>query len=500
MQDPPRTLPTGSANEAHKAWLRALERTARIGQDPLQTLPAAIEDLAYRFGGAPALISEHESWSYRDLAVCVNRYSRWALTQGLAGSVVCLIMPNCPEYLAIWLGITRVGGVVALINTNLTGAVLAHAIDAAGPKHIIVGPTLTDAVTAVLPQLGTPVACLVTGSREDGLYRIEIEEHSGEPLQRSEHEPASITDRALLIYTSGTTGLPKAAYVSHFRLMQWSHWFAGMMDTGPSDRMYNCLPMFHGVGGVVATGAALLGGGSVVLRSRFSASSFWDDVVSSGCTLFQYIGELCRYLVNSPSHGRETQHRIRLCCGSGLSADVWERFQQRFRIPRVLEFYAATEGVFSLYNCEGKRGSIGRVPGFLAHRFPVALIRVDRESGEPVRDTNGRCIRCAESEIGEAIGRVGSDGIGGGRFEGYTDVQASERKLMRDVFAAGDTWFRTGDLMRQDAQGYFYFIERIGDTFRWKGETVSTSEVASVLAVCAGIVEAVVYGVSVPGN
>jgi len=233
----------------------------------------------------------------------------------------------------------------------------------------------------------------------------------------------------------------------------------------------------------------------MVIRRRFSAGAFWDDLAATECTLFQYIGELCRYLVQSPPRPSETQHRIRLCCGNGLSADVWERFQTRFRIPRILEFYAASEGVMSLFNPEGKRGSIGRVPPFLAHRFPAALIKLDMETGEPQRGADGRCIHCAVGEIGEAIAAADR-----GRFEGYTDGAASARKLLHDVFSSGDAWFRTGDLMRQDANGYFYFVDRIGDTFRWKGENVSTSEVARALAGCVGVVETVVYGVKIPGT
>lgn len=308
-------------------------------------------------------------------------------------------------------------------------------------------------------------------------------------------------DRALYIYTSGTTGAPKAAAISHLRLMQWTHWFAGMMDTGPDDRLYNCLPMYHSTGGVVATGAALLNGAAVVIRRKFSASRFWDDVAEQGCTIMQYIGELCRYLVQSPPHPREQEHRLRLCCGNGLRGDIWQLFQDRFRIPRILEFYAATEGSFSLYNCEGEPGALGRVPAFLAHRFPLALIKVDVATGEPARGADGFCQRCGADEIGEAIGAVGAhDKSAGGRFEGYTDAEASERKLLRGAFATGDTWYRTGDLMRRDARGFFYFVDRLGDTFRWKGENVSTTEVAEAIGGCEGVVEALVYGVAVPGT
>jgi fatty-acyl-CoA synthase len=281
--------------------------------------------------------------------------------------------------------------------------------------------------------------------------------------------------------------------------LTWSLWFAGMMGVRPDDRMYDCLPMYHSVGGVVATGALIVAGGAVVIREKFSARQFWDDVARHDCTLMQYIGELARYLVNSPPHPREASHRIRLACGNGLRADVWERFTRRFAIPHVLEFYAATEGNLSLYNIEDKPGAIGRVPSFLAHRFPAAIVRFDLARGEPLRDAEGRCIRCAADEVGETIGRI--DGAApGARFDGYTDAQASERKILRDVFKPGDAWFRTGDLMRKDAQGYFYFVDRIGDTFRWKGENVSTAEVAEAIARCPGVRDATVYGVEIPGN
>ena len=293
-----------------KAWLRALEMTAPISRNPSLTLPILIQQLAEKFGTAPAFLSERESLTYRGLAERSNQYARWAQRQGLtSGDVVCLIMPNCPEYMTVWLGVTRVGAVVALVNTYLTGDSLAHSINIVAPKHIIVAAELVDALGAVASQLPQGVQCWAHGPGEHGLPRIdqEIEAVVGDRLHSSECQPPSIMDLALYIYTSGTTGLPKAANVSHFRLMQWSHWFAGMLDSRPNDRMYNCLPMYHSVGGVVATGAMLVNGASVVLRNRFSATRFWDDVVEYDCTLFQYIGELCRYLVNSPPHPREVR-------------------------------------------------------------------------------------------------------------------------------------------------------------------------------------------------
>jgi fatty-acyl-CoA synthase len=486
-----------------KAWLRALELTASIARNRHRTLSTVIEEVAARMGNAPALLSDRESLTYTALAQRTNQYARWALEQGLAkGDVVGLLMTNRPEYFAVWLGITSVGCVVSLLNTNLVGSSLAHCIRIVAPKQIIVSAEFVETLSEALPQLGMSPAIWTHGHQDAPFPRIDrdIERYSGEPLGSSERRPPAIDDLALYIYTSGTTGLPKAAKVSHLRTMQWSHWFAGMMDVQPVDRMYNCLPMYHSVGGVQAIGAMLVAGGSIVVRERFSARKFWDDVVRWDCTLFQYIGELCRYLLHADFSANETQHHIRLACGNGLAAEIWDAFKDRFRIPQILEFYAATEGNVSLFNIRGKRGAIGHIPPYLTHRFSPLLVVTDIETSEPVRNELGFCIPCAPNEIGEALGKIDDDNSNSGSsFEGYTSTEASEKKILRDVVELGDQWFRTGDLVRKDEKGYYYFVDRIGDTFRRKGENVATSEVAEIIAVFPGVQHANVYGVAVPG-
>jgi fatty-acyl-CoA synthase len=263
-----------------------------------------MEQVAARHGDAPALISDVETFTYRELDVRANRYARWALAQGIAkGEVVCLLMPNRPEYLAIWLGITRAGGAVALLNTNLTGASLAHCISLVSPRHVIVADALQPALAEAGPHLRSQPKTWVHGEKAGAFPRIDIaiEQFDGGPLAAAERRPLTIEDDALFIYTSGTTGLPKAAKINHYRLMLASVGFAGVMGTRASDRMYDCLPMYHTTGGVVATGALLVKGGSVVIRETFSASTFWDDVARHGCTIFQYVGELCRYLLHAPA-------------------------------------------------------------------------------------------------------------------------------------------------------------------------------------------------------
>jgi fatty-acyl-CoA synthase len=485
-----------------RAWLRALELTAPIAQKRWRTFPAVIEELAVRFGNAPALLSDTESLSFRALAERSNRYARWALAQNIGrGDTVCLMMPNRPEYMAIWLGIARVGGATALLNTHLVGPSLAHCIDAVSPKHIIVAKGLLESLEGARPHLATaPRIWSHGGGGPFPDIAAQIAGFSGEVLGRGEAPPVGIDDLALYVYTSGTTGLPKAARISHYRLMMWTHWFAGMMETRPDDRMYNCLPMYHSIGGAAAIGAALVNGGAVAIREKFSASAFWDDVARFDCTLFQYIGELCRYLLHAPTHPSEIKHRLRLACGNGLRADIWEEFKQRFRIPQVLEFYAATEANISLFNAEGRPGSIGRIPSFMAQRTALALVKFDVERGAPARSAHGFCIRCAPDEAGEAIGRISAnvtDHVT--RFDGYSDSAETEKKILRDVFEPGDAWYRTGDLIRRDESGFYFFIDRIGDTFRWKGENVATSEVAAAITSFPGIIDANVYGVAIPG-
>src|SRR5579883_222205 len=263
------TLQVAANPSPAKMWLRALELTAPIPDNPNRIFPNVVEELAVKFGGAPALLAEDESLSYSELAERSNQYARWALDHGLLkGEVVCLLMPNCPEYMAIWLGITRIGGIVALLNTNLSGVSLARCIRSAEPKLIVVAARFHDALVNAVPEFAEQEKVWLCG--EDLLQR-----YSREPLKPLDLRPVSINDTALFIYTSGTTGLPKAARVSHSRVMQWTHWFAGMVDATPQDRMYNCLPMYHSVGGVVAMGAVLVGGGSVVIKEGFSARQFW---------------------------------------------------------------------------------------------------------------------------------------------------------------------------------------------------------------------------------
>ncbi|MCU1293655.1 MAG: AMP-dependent synthetase and ligase, partial [Bryobacterales bacterium] len=322
---------------AASRWLRALELTAPIPRKRSHILPRVVEELAQRHPDAHALLSERECFTYRSLFERSNQYARWALQQKLAkGDIVCLLMPNRPEYFAIWLGITSVGGAVALLNTSLAGRSLAHCVNAVAPRHLIVAAEFVDAIATAQPGLIQAPTVWVHGSEDTSFPRIDsyVQQQPRDALEKKNLPQVTVDDLALLIYTSGTTGLPKAAKVNHARVLQWSYWFSGLTDMQPQDRMYSCLPMYHSIGGVLVPGTALASSSSVVLAEKFSASQFWGDVTRWNCTTFQYIGELCRYLLQAPAQDADTHHRIRLACGNGLSPDIWERFQQRFRIPR----------------------------------------------------------------------------------------------------------------------------------------------------------------------
>jgi fatty-acyl-CoA synthase len=484
--------------------LRSLSQITRIAKSPQRTFPDVVRQLAKTYGDRIALISEREIMTYRQYDQRAEQYARWALQQGIEkGDVVALLMPNRPEYLAAWLGIARAGGVTALLNTNLAGTALAHCINIVEPKLIIIEASLLETFGTAEPHLTRNAHLWSHGGAAPGFERLDIllDGLPNSPIPDRNLPRLTIEDRCLFVYTSGTTGLPKAANINHYRVQAIMFAFKAAMKVKPRDRIYVCLPMYHTSGGVLGPGAALTGGASAVLRDRFSVSTFWDDVARHECTIFLYIGELCRYLFNSPAHPKEAGHKVRLACGNGLRPDIWKSFQTRFKIPKILEWYAATEGNCVFLNFDGKVGAVGRIPRWMEGKFFTEIVRFDIQSEQPIRGSDGFLERCEPGEIGEAISKIVNDPKRPSqRFEGYADPGATKKKILENVFEKGDRWFRTGDLMRKDDLGYYYFIDRIGDTFRWKGENVATSEVSEAITVAPHVKEANVYGVQVPGT
>ncbi len=492
------------AFQREATYITSLGRTLYRMRHVKPDSPVTITDIVEKFGrdtpDAAAILYEDRTVTYRELNVRANRYARWAQAQGVKrGDVVALLMENRPEYLFAWLGIVRVGAIAALINTNLRGAALAHSISVAKSGHLVLGHELAENFAEARSLIEVPPKVWATGGAVTGAEDLDaaLAAQTPQPLDASVRQGLTCKDKALYIFTSGTTGLPKAANITHLRMLFMMYGFAGGLNAGPSDRIYNVLPLYHSAGGICAVGVAFTAGGSIVIRRKFSAHEFWDDCFRYRATFFQYIGELCRYLLNAPPSAHERDHSIRAITGNGLRPEIWPIFQKRFAIPRIIEFYGATEGNVSMLNYDGRIGAVGRVPHYMRKIMTTRIVRFDIEREMPVRGADGLCVECAPGEVGEAIGKITNEP--GKTFDGYTKSTDTEKKILRDVFEKGDAWFRTGDLMRADEHGYFYFVDRIGDTFRWKGENVATSEVSEALGVVTGIKEANVYGVAVPG-
>lgn len=480
-------------------------RHAKAGKEI--TVPDIIEPWAQKRPDNVAIVDGDRRFTYRELDAYANRVARWAERQGVGrGDVVALLMTNRLEYVATWLGVLKIGGICALINSHLRAHPLAHCVKTSTARHVIVGGEVIEQWSSAAEHLDDPPKVWVhnppgseamvdgAGSLNDALAA-----ESGARLPRDIRKGQLAEESAVYIYTSGTTGLPKAANITHIRAINMMHGFATMMGSDETDRIYAALPLYHASAGMGGVGAALSVGAAIVIREKFSASQFWTDVVDNDCTMFVYVGELCRYLVNAPPHPKERSHRIRCVMGNGLRPDVWPAFRDRFNLPHIVEFYGSSEGNVAFFNIDDKVGSVGRLPPYMGIIFKAKVVEFDVEKEEIVRGPDGFCIECPHGKVGEVIGLIDPDKPGG-RFDGYADPEATKKKIVTDAFERGDRYFRTGDLMRRDAEGYFYFIDRIGDTFRWKGENVATSEVAEVLSVMDAIDEANVYGVEVPNT
>ncbi|MBU1288731.1 MAG: long-chain-acyl-CoA synthetase [Alphaproteobacteria bacterium] len=473
--------------------------TAYISPDSERLVADDVEDVVDRHGANVAFRFEGTLTTYDEFEARANQFANWALEQGLTtGDCVALFMENRPDYVAFWYGMSKIGIVTALINSNLEGDALAHCINIADAKRIIIGTEQDSAIRSSAGLFTSAPAVWSLGGSEG----LDLEAAlKGTPATRPSREHRAALrgrDLCLYVYTSGTTGLPKAAKLTQARTQGMMRTFISPCHITERDRIYLTLPLYHGTGGLCAVGQALMTGACIILRRKFSASAFWDDATDEGATSIVYIGELCRYLLNQPPHPKERAHKIRTGFGNGLRAEVWAEFQDRFNINHLCEFYGSTEGNVSFLNFDGKIGAVGRIPGWLEKQFAhIAFVKFDIETEEPIRDAEGFCVRTDVDEAGEALGRIGEDIRN--RFEGYNDEQATKKKILRDVFEKDDMWFRTGDLMRKDKDGYIYFVDRIGDTFRWKGENVSTNEVGEALSGIQGVATANVYGIPLPG-
>ncbi|XP_031465570.1 solute carrier family 27 member 3 [Phasianus colchicus] len=414
---------------------------------------------------------------------------------------VGLLARNGAAFVCAWLALIAVGARPALLGAQLRTAALRHCVRESAARALLVESELfgvVEPIVAELREAGVAVWVMGAGRNPAGAEDLsEALEAAPEELGAEDvWRPPDMGETALYIFTSGTTGLPKAARVSHLKALLCSAFYQ-LLGADSSDVLYIALPLHHMAGALLGVAGCIGIGASCVLRDKFSASHFWDECCAEGVTVFQYIGELCRYLLNQPQRPAERQHRVRLAVGSGMRADVWRSFVRRFGPLRVVETYGLSEGNVTLLNYSGAPGAVGR-SSFIYKLFsPFEIVRYDTESGAALRDEGGRCIRVRPGEPGLLIAPVTPRTP----FLGYAGrPELSEQKLLRGVFAEGDTFFSTGDLMEEDSDGFVRFCDRTGDTFRWKGENVATTEVAEALLAHAALQDAAVYGVTVPGH
>ncbi len=483
-----------------------LERIKKVTQGLLfydlrsgHTLAAQLERRSQRQPERLFVIYKDRKYTYQQANQLINRHAHAYKSLGVEkGDVVALDLENRPEFYWHFFGLNKIGAVASLINTNAAGDVLAHALRVCAPARIVVGSEVWPAFADVRDKLD--------GIAADA-FDVDMDpEHPAEGIDRppwqqrvdaaSDENPPetgrhTLADTAAYIYTSGTTGMPKPAVIKHHRFYRAGRIWGGLaFRFEKTDILYNCLPLYHSNGIMLASGCAISYGIPIALGRKFSATRFWDEIRAHDASAFMYIGELCRYLLNQPPSPRDREHRVRAMSGNGLRPELWEPFQRRFGIERISEWYASTEGNAITINPGGTGGSVGPL-------LPkMALVRWDDDRQDFVRNAKGRLIKCKMNQPGILLAKITPRQS----FDGYTDAGATETKIVRNAFKQGDAWFNTGDMLRYNWQRRLFFVDRLGDTFRYKGENVSTFEVEQQLCKWAPVAEANVYGVTVAGT
>ncbi|XP_075213343.1 long-chain fatty acid transport protein 4-like [Lycorma delicatula] len=446
---------------------------------------------------------ENDVWRATEVEAYSNRVAQVFLKAGYKkGDVVSLLMNNRPEYACIWLGLSKIGVITALINTNLQKKTLLHCLNTAQTKGLIFTDQFISVVKEIEDDLLASLELYQLFGTQSNTFKRRLYDLT-KLIEEASSDPFNITDKPgyrdhlLYIFTSGTTGLPKAAVMPNSRYLLAALAATCLLKLTEKDIIYNPLPMYHTAGGALGIGAAFIHDTSVVLRPKFSASSYFTDCIKYKCTIGQYIGEMCRYILATPAKPSDNQHTLRLMVGNGLNAAIWHRFVQRFKIPQITEVYGATEGNVNICNLDNTVGAIGCLPRCLPQSvFPIAIIRINHETGDPVRNNRGLCERCDLDEAGMLIGIIRQNDPTR-QFHGYVDSESSRKKIIMNVFKPGDKAFVSGDIVVMNELGYVFFKDRTGDTFRWKGENVSTNEVEAVISSVLGLKDCTVYGVQI---
>ncbi|KAG0224496.1 hypothetical protein BGW42_005069 [Actinomortierella wolfii] len=486
-----------------------------------------------------ALIFEGVSYTWKDMEIGSNKIAHWLLSKGVKpGDRVALLMHNSHLFLQAWLAVLKIAAVAAFINNQIAGPVLLHSLKVADAKMLIFDyellPVVQESVQGI-KELGYQMYTITPKQHVIGQHYIlssskklpqqqegeqqqqaqlvlpdffgfmEYEELSSETIPREYRKHLTMKDPAALIYTSGTTGFPKAAIMDHGRCTLAPYSFGTIANINAGDRVYITLPLYHSAGAIIGVGQSWANGSTVVLARKLSVKRFWKDCVDYDVTHFQYIGELCRYLLNAPPGPYDRAHRVRVAFGNGMRPDVWSKFQERFGIETIFEYYTMSEGTGALLNLSKKGKGVGAVGfrGPLMRRLQPGfrILKVDLDTEQLIRDKKtGFCIECKDGDIGEMVTLADNKNYHS-RYVGYfNQPKMTQAKLVQNVFEKGDQWMRTGDLLYKDSKGFYYFADRAGDTYRWKSENVSTAEIEATLGRLDAIAECTVYGVQVPGQ
>ncbi|EXB24605.1 AMP-binding enzyme family protein [Acinetobacter baumannii 1437282] len=480
-------------NGLKQAYLRTPSSPAGLG--------IAFEKAVKRNPQGIALLFEDQSYSYQALNEWANQIAHYYLSLGAKkGDVIAVMVENRPELIASIVALAKIGVTIALVNTSQVGKVLAHSINLVNPIAVIAGEEVRAAIDEARQDLkvaedrfhwfADQETRKNAGTAPEGYVNLALQIDQFPKFNPSTTRTVAGKDGLFYIYTSGTTGLPKAVIFTHSRWTLAYGTYGHILNLGKDDVMYVTLPLYHATGVVVCWCGVIAGSATLAVRRKYSTSAFWKDVQKFNASAIGYVGELCRYLIDAPATELDRAHRVTKMIGNGMRPNIWGKFKERFGVEEVLELYASSEGNVGFSNIFNFDNTVGFSP------TPYAIVEFDKEKNELVRDKKGYCKKVKTGEVGLLIGKITSRSP----FDGYTDPEKNKSVIMKDVFTQGDSYFNTGDLVRDIGFRHAQFVDRLGDTFRWKGENVSTTEVENMVCEYEKIAEAVVYGVEIPNT
>ena len=460
------------------------------------SIGAIFEETVQKFPEQICVYYLDRKWTYQEFDEWCNRLANHFVAIGIKkGDVVAVLLENRPELLAVSMALSKIGGIAALLNTAQRNKPLIHSIQLAQPKLLLIDQNLINNYNEIKNTLNFPNNLVFSiadelkrTSSQLKIFDIKSFQYSN---QKPNYQPKIFAkDPAMYIYTSGTTGLPKASIISHGRWLKgYSAFGLTSLRLNQNDVLYVPLPFFHATAMVVCWSSVVAGGASIVLKNKFSVTDFWKDIHKYQVTGFGYVGEMCKYLLNTPENPLEKNSTLKKMIGNGLRPDIWQKFKQRFNIEQVAEFYASSEGNIAFFNVF----NLDQTMGFSITSY--AIVKYDIEKGEPKLDKKGFMQKVKTNGVGLLIGEINERYP----YDGYTEKSKTEQTILRNVFTKGDAWFNTNDLVRDMGFGHTQFVDRLGDTFRWKGENVSTQEVEGIINLIDNVEESIVFGVEIPG-